>query len=192
MTAQLLTNNRPQRKQLCEQIDRLDLLLDGLSNALNESVVDAVRDGTRLAVKDAIIEILTDPNLRAKLQQVASPEADSNKAKRPGVIARFVAKVRGAVTAIRQSLQRASQSVTNGANSVARTSSAGLQFVRTFGNLHMLILIAMFVGAAAGAGSYFAPHTIAAALSGVSSGLAAIGLQVGLIIRRAYRVMSAL
>ena len=62
------TNGKPQRKQLSDQLDRFDTMLDGLSQALNESIADAVRDGTRLALKDAVIEILTDPALRAKLR----------------------------------------------------------------------------------------------------------------------------
>ena len=69
------TNGRPQRKQLADQLDRLDAVLDGLSEGLMGAVTDAVRDGTRLAVKDAIVEILTDPALRAKLTQAAGAPA---------------------------------------------------------------------------------------------------------------------
>src|SRR6476661_6562274 len=51
-------NDRPQRKQLSDQLDRLDSMLDGLSEALNESVAEASREGVRLAVKEAVIELL--------------------------------------------------------------------------------------------------------------------------------------
>ena len=194
MPVSTIPNHRPQpRKQLCDQIDRLDTLLDGFADALNGSVVEAVRDGTRLAVKDAIIEILTDPSLRAKLHQAASPESAANaNPSRPGLFARWSAKVRTVLTGIRGTFARAGALVVQRARGVAQTSNAGLQFVRTFGNLKALIVIALVVGGAAGAGTYFAPHTVAAALSGVSSGLAAISVQLGLMVRRAYRLMAAL
>lgn len=192
MSVGTLSNNRPQRKQLGEQIDRLDTLLDGFAEALNGSVVEAVRDGTRLALKDAVIEILTDPNLRAKLYQAASPEAANDKPSRPSLLARWTAKVRGVLKGIQQSFARGRMILADQANGVVRASSAGVQFVRTFGNLSLLIQVTLIVGVAMGAGSFFAPHTVAAALSGVSSGLAAVSVQLGLMVRRAYRMMTAL
>ena len=65
-----LTNGRP-RKQLADQLDRLDAILDGLAEALNQAVADAAREGTRLAVKEAVVEIVTDPHLRALLAPAA-------------------------------------------------------------------------------------------------------------------------
>ena len=59
------TNGRPKRKQLSEQLDRLDGIIDVLAEGLNKAVADAAREGTRLAVKDAILEILTNPELRS-------------------------------------------------------------------------------------------------------------------------------
>ena len=64
MMSSPMTNGKPQRKQLADQLDRLDAILDCLAGGLNEAVADAAREGTRLAVKDAIIEILTNPDLR--------------------------------------------------------------------------------------------------------------------------------
>ena len=55
MTAQsTMVNGRPQRKQLSEQLDRLDSIIDGLCDGLPEAVAAAAREGTRVAVKDAI------------------------------------------------------------------------------------------------------------------------------------------
>ncbi len=60
-------NNGRQRKQLSEQLDRLDIILDGLADALNQSVADAVRDVVGAVVKDAvqttIREVLGSPDL---------------------------------------------------------------------------------------------------------------------------------
>jgi hypothetical protein len=71
-----LTNNRPERKQLSDQLDRLDLILDGLAEALNESVRDASRAGVREAVKEAVVELLTSAELRTALLQASALEVE--------------------------------------------------------------------------------------------------------------------
>src|SRR6516225_2189804 len=67
----VLTNSKV-RKSLSEQIDRLDKILDGLAEALNGAVADAVTQAVSLAVKEAVqtvmIEVLSNPDLRAQLQ----------------------------------------------------------------------------------------------------------------------------
>jgi hypothetical protein len=91
MNATNTSKRAPERKQLADQLDRFDALLDGLSEGLMGAITDAVRDGTRLAVKDAIVEILTDPALRVKLHQAAAPEPAAAPAPgepRPGFWAR--------------------------------------------------------------------------------------------------------
>jgi hypothetical protein len=70
--------NGAQRKSLAEQIDRLDVILDGLADALNESVADAVKDVVgrvvREAVEATIREVLGSPELlRAALDRNAEP-----------------------------------------------------------------------------------------------------------------------
>ena len=67
MSATDTMNGKPQRKQLADQLDRLDGIIDALAAGLNQAVADAAREGTRLAVKDAIVEIMTNPELRALL-----------------------------------------------------------------------------------------------------------------------------
>jgi hypothetical protein len=37
-----VVNGKAERKSLAQQIDRLDLILDGLADGLNEAVADAV------------------------------------------------------------------------------------------------------------------------------------------------------
>lgn len=60
-----LTNGKPQRKQLGDQLDRLDGIIDCLADALPAAVADTVRDGARQAVKDAVLELLANPELRS-------------------------------------------------------------------------------------------------------------------------------
>ena len=67
MTATATMNGKPQRKQLADQLDRLDSIIDALAEGLPGAVADACREGARAAVKDAIIEILSNPELRAML-----------------------------------------------------------------------------------------------------------------------------
>ena len=69
-----MTNNRPERKQLSDQLDRLDSILNGLADALNESVRDASRAGVREAVKEAVVELLTSADLRTALHQASALE----------------------------------------------------------------------------------------------------------------------
>src|SRR6187397_2744675 len=73
MTAQAtLANGRPQRKLLSEQLDRLDSVIDGLCDGLPEAIAAAAREGTRAAVKDSILEVMTNPELRALFQNSAT------------------------------------------------------------------------------------------------------------------------
>jgi hypothetical protein len=43
------TNAKPPRKQLSDQLDRLDSILDGLGDGLNGAVADAAREGSLAA-----------------------------------------------------------------------------------------------------------------------------------------------
>src|ERR1700722_10539184 len=63
--------NGQARKSLAEQIDRLDAMLDGLADGLNDAVAAAVKDAVGLAVQQAVQavmrEMLTSPELLARL-----------------------------------------------------------------------------------------------------------------------------
>src|SRR5436309_9699959 len=65
------TNGRPQRKQLSDQLDRLDTIIDALAEALPEAVADATREGARQAVRDVVLELLGNPELRALIAGTA-------------------------------------------------------------------------------------------------------------------------
>ena len=61
-------NGRPQRKQLADQLDRFDAIIDGFADALPQAVADATREGTRAAVRDILGELLRDPEILARLR----------------------------------------------------------------------------------------------------------------------------
>ena len=71
MTTTMVHNGKV-RKTLAEQLDRLDRILDGLAEALNEAVADAVREAVGAAVREAVQatvqEVLTNPALRDRLR----------------------------------------------------------------------------------------------------------------------------
>src|SRR6185369_192245 len=94
------------RKQLSDQLDRLDAIIDVLAEGLPEAVAQACREGARQAVKDAVVEILTNPEIRTLfdvLRAGAAPVAPPVPARAPGLWTRLKAKVaaaRGAVTGV--------------------------------------------------------------------------------------------
>ncbi len=80
MTATLNTNGAAhQRKTLASQLDRLDGILDVLSDGLNEAVADAVRAAVESAVRETtqavLAELLTNPIVLARLREVLMPPA---------------------------------------------------------------------------------------------------------------------
>src|SRR5258706_13586020 len=103
MSATMTTNGKP-RKQLSDQLDRLDGIMDALGEALPEAVTDAARAGSRQAVLDAITEVLTSPELKGLVQGVPLPgvtAAVDPVTPPPGPWARFKARVAAARAAIR-------------------------------------------------------------------------------------------
>src|SRR3954466_13612237 len=126
MTTTTAPNGRP-RRQLADQLDRLDgqmdradRILDALSEGLDGAVRDATREGTRLAVKEAVIELLTDPDLRASLHQASAPPARA----RPSAWQRLTAGVRRAraraADAVRATVAAGAARVTCAAAAVGR------------------------------------------------------------------------
>ncbi len=187
------TNGRPQRKQLADQLDRLDTLLDGLSEGLMGAVTDAVRDGTRLAVKDAIVEILTDPALRAKLHQAAGAAPAAAPApvpSKPGFWARMKNAATNAVTSVGRKLAgfwRKSQQV---AEVVVEAVRNPVWILRWIGDLRRLVTIAAATALVVATVSFLAPHVVSAALSGVAGGVAAVAVQASRWTRRAIDALA--
>jgi len=74
--AMMSKNGRVPRKSLADQINRLDEILDGLGQALNESVAAAVRQVVRETVEVSVREVLSNPELlRTALAQQGPPES---------------------------------------------------------------------------------------------------------------------
>jgi hypothetical protein len=73
----VMTVNGRARKSLADQIDRLDRVLDGLAEGLNEAAAAEVRKAVgravREAVQAAVREVLTNPDLAERLRPTPAP-----------------------------------------------------------------------------------------------------------------------
>jgi hypothetical protein len=81
------TKNGTGRRQLSDQIDRLDGVIDALDVGLKGAVTDAVEAVVAVAVKEAVqgvlLEVLTNPALRQKIQEASAPAPRQDEAARP-------------------------------------------------------------------------------------------------------------
>ena len=191
------TNGKP-RKQLSDQLDRLDTIIDALAEGLNGAVADAAREGTRLAVKDAIIEIATNPELRALLAPAqpvtlpAVPPAPTVPVEvapepQPGLWARLKAKLSAARDAVNGATKKATDAVTAQAKAardavaaVAKATGEALSWRRVF-------WIAAGVGLTVGVMCLVMPHTAAAVVGAVASAATTVAVQTGSWLKRAAR-----
>lgn len=194
-------NGKPQRKLLADQLDRLDTIIDALSEGLNGAVADAAREGTRLAVKDAIIEIMTNPELRALLAPVrelasvpavpAAPTVVPTPAPAmPSLWTRMKAKAAAIWAAVIQAATKAKAAVGDAWTAVAGTCQAARETVASVGEVlpvKRVLWIAAGVGLAVGLVCLVMPQTAAAAVSAVSVAVNAIAVQAGNRLKRVAR-----
>lgn len=187
-----LNNSKP-RKQLSDQLDRLDSILDALSEGLQGAVADATREGVQQAVQAAIVEILTDPTLRARLREAtaAEPSAEPPPPPRPaGWWQRLQTAVGHTVTATGQAASRLLQRVVRHGQQTAAQARQGVRTLARLGSLKTLALVGLSAGVGMAVASCLAPHAVAVAVSGLSSAVAAASCTVGLWARRACRALA--
>ena len=181
MTATASTNGKPRRKQLSDQLDRMDVIIDALAEALPEAVADACREGARQAVRDAVVEILTSPDLRGLIAGTtivtAAPVTPDAGPPRPGPWTRFRAGCARARTAAAVRCREAA----TGLVTVALAVSAVVP-------VKQAVLVGAAVGLAVGLAAYACPHGLTAALAGAGGACTAVAVQAG---RRAYRAIRA-
>jgi hypothetical protein len=179
-----IANGRPQRKLLSEQLDRLDSVIDGLCDGLPEAIAAAAREGTRAAVKDAILEIVSNPELRGLLQNSAmvpppAPAPSEPVVTGPSLWTRIKTKLAAAKAAVVEQVRVAKILVVHAA--------------RTFAAVVPVKPIVIIAGVAVlgGVAIHIAPAgftaTIAVAAGAVGAGL----LQLGNWLRRSARVLTA-
>ena len=192
MTATACTNGKPQRKQLADQLDRLDAIIDALAEGLNGAVADACREGTRLAVKDAIVEILTNPELRAMLvPHAAAPAAKTADAppepKKPGLWSRLKTKVAAAKNAAVTFAVKVKTAVAAKVAAVTATVAAlGAAAGETL-PVRRALTVALGVGLLVALACYQMPEAASASVAGIGAAATTVFAQAGAWFRRAGR-----
>jgi hypothetical protein len=193
MSTATIPSDKQPRKQLSDQLDRLDAIIDALGEGLNGAVADAAREGTRLAVKDAVVEMMTDPALRARLHQATAPEPEAEPAaprRRPGFWAWLTARAGQALKSLARKVVDLAASALSGARAVVATAVDAVRGGLGLSGLTKVAVAGLSAGVAAGAARYLAPQAVAAALSGVRGAVTAAAARVGAWTRRAARALS--
>jgi hypothetical protein len=193
MSSATVTNGKPQRRQLADQLDRLDGIIDALAEGLNQAVADACREGTRLAVRDVLIEIASNPELRAMLAPQAVPVPAPKtpdvppEPKRPSVWHRIKAKVAAARTATVAAVAKVKKAVaakytalTASVAAIGAASGEALPVRRALG-------VALGVGVLVALACSQAPETVSAAVAGIGATCTTAFAQIGSWLRRAAR-----
>ena len=198
------TNGKPQRKQLSDQIDRLDTIIDALADALPESVTDATREGTRQAMQGVLTELFTNPDVLARLRAAlmstpatvpqSTPVLSTNEATpepKPSFFARLKSGIRGACQKVVEVLSAISHSVRASVTATkGRAISTASQVVATTRILRTMLPLSRYLGVAFGASivvavlSYALPHTASAVLSGLGGACTALSVQLGTWLKR--------
>jgi hypothetical protein len=171
MTATL--NGRPPRKQLGDQLDRLDGILDVLADALPQAVADACKEGAKQAMKEVVLELLTNPEVRTLLAGSVPPTPAMPTVTKPNWWQTLKAKMKEWKNAALDRATAAVQAVTL----TARMLTAVLPLKR-------IALVTLGVGLAVGLTALlvyrFCPPAVAAAVSGVGAAVtAAVGQVTG-------------
>lgn len=188
-----VTNGKPQRKQLSDQLDRLDAILDAIAEGLPGAVTDACREGARTAVKDAIIEIVTNPELRALLGAVppvpvvpAAPEPEPEP-KKPGPWGRLKAKLVAARDTITGATKKAKEAVTARCRAARDAVTALGQATGEVLLWKRVLWVSAGIGLTVGVFCLVAPHAVAAAVSAVTATATTVAVQTGTWLKRAAR-----
>jgi len=192
MSATTAANGKPQRKQLSDQLDRLDSIIDALAEGLNQAVADACREGTRQAVKDVLVELVSNPELRAAVAPHApsvptqAPEAPPEP-KKSGIWSRIKAQVAEAKKAAAGAATCAKEAV------IRRFAIAGEAVValgRMTGEalpVRKIVLVGLGVGLLVGVAGLVLPQTMAAVVSGIGAACTSVAVQTGNWLTRAAR-----
>jgi hypothetical protein len=179
------TASRP-RKNLADQIDRLDGILDGLSENLNDAVATAVQQAVTAGVQQAVVEVLTNPELQHLLHPSAPPNLTPVHAPAPpestgggGLLSGLWRSVRSTAGRVAEAAGRAASAVGGWLAATARQArdlvAGGVKAVRRGVCALYAAVLSNRVVQVLGVGGLIAAACFAAnpALAGAVAGLAA-------------------
>ncbi|CAN5597037.1 hypothetical protein BH11PLA2_BH11PLA2_45740 [soil metagenome] len=173
-------NGRP-RKQLSDQLDRLDEVINGLEEFLPQAMADAARDGIRQAFRDVVAEVMTDPTVLERLRTaLVSDMVPLTVVPKPSAFARLKAFIHGvaakATAAVSFTRHRVAETVAERCASakgrVARWTLLSLPVKSILG-------VSLAIGFVVALVSLATPHHIAAAISGIGAMFTAASIQIG-------------
>ena len=194
------------RKQLSDQIDRLDVLVDGLADELPKAVADATREGTRLAVGDVLKEILTDPATIAHFRNLFAPSAPvtapvtvpvtvptpvvtPSEIAEPqhGVFARWKARIQDGAKAAIHGMKLYFAQLRQKIRDVKARITAATTTVRNILPVGRYLLIALGIGTTVASVCYIAPPEVSAVVSGIGGAAVALTVQLFRWVRRSAK-----
>ncbi len=201
-------NGKPQRKQLSQQLDRMDGIIDCLADALPEAVADACRDGAKAAVQQAVTDLFTHPEFLARFaelaarsaptvapvalaasQPVPAPATHTPPANaRPSSWERMKAKLREWKAAVTGGVRTACTAVKAGVRTAAGTIAATARTLSNTLPVRRIVTVAVGVGLFTAAVCYLCPHWLSAVIGGAGAACTAAAVQVGSWLRRSVRL----
>jgi prefoldin subunit 5 len=178
------------RRQLSDQLDRLDeqlqrhdAILDALAEGLNGAVAEATQAGTREAVKAAVVELLTNPDLRTALYKASAPAAEA----KPTAWERLKAKIRQAGERVAAVTRAARQAVAAKASEAKAVLVGAAAPAWVAWKLRKAALIGLGIGVVVAGIAYAGGHGLAATLSGVGAAVSTVAVAVVAKVRSAFR-----
>jgi len=202
MTATM--NGRPQRKQLSDQLDRLDTMIDCLSDALPQAVADATREGSRQAVREVLTELFGNPETLSRFRQtlgvpaampqseVATETTATTTTAKPGFFARMKSAVRNASAAGMAKVKQAVAAIKERVQATKVRVTAAIEGVKAIVPLGRFAAVAMVVGIVVAGVSYVAPQGFSAVVSGIGAVVITAAVQAYRWLRRSARSVGLL
>ena len=180
------TNGKPQRKQLADQLDRLDAMIDALAGGLNQAVADACRDGARAAVREVLRELIANPDLLAAVRPAPAPVPAPPPSGEPPAPA--APSFWGRVTATAKS---AGRSVTGAARTLTRAVERTVlnpvaDALKFTGTTRTVVAVGLGVGLTAGLVSLACPAWVGAALTACAGASAVAAAHAGAAMSRIF------
>lgn len=193
-------NGKPQRKQLSQQLDRMDGIIDCLADALPEAVADACRDGAKAAVQQAVTNLFAHPEFLARFAELAArsaqtvapvpaPVTHTTPANtQPSSWERMKAKLREWKAAVTGGVRTACTAVKTGVRTAAGTVAATARTLSNTLPVRRIVTVAVGVGLFAAAVCYLCPHWLSAVIGGAGAACTAAAVQIGSWFRRSVNL----
>ena len=192
MTITASRNGTPQRKQLSDQLDRLDGIIDTLADGLAEAVRDAVTKGTATALQQVLLELLANPATRELLRQTLAPTAAPAEPAAPAAApattrkASFLARCKGAVVHVARTVAAVPGRIVAGVKGLGRKAKGLAHRLNVAWQLKKAIVVGLGIGVLV-AGLSMVSHPLASVLSGVGAAATAFAVHLGLWCRNTAR-----